>query len=564
MAALKPELSTDDGQERRRPLDSPSSLIRQVDVNSVISERELTRLYWTMGDVACWLDIQGWGKYRKAFIKLRIDGTTLGGLRPLTLIKDLNVAPLEAFPLFNDICLLYRTTDFKMRNIDLDFRRKVNLKPLALSPTTKITQEMACRLLCGLRCVESVSASDPGAKLLTGKTNRWFLAYLKEPPTPKEVKILLGTSRRRGRHRGQKQGLSPTGSPLTPKKSGLEPLDLTPEAAEVKCEPPKTVSAPTTPDRPTSAEGLPTTPDREEEKEAEPTPTKRGSISSDGEGNECPICLESWDVGMERMALPCAHIFCQKCITDWLSLHRSCPICQMNPDDEDLLMTMLASQFDTGMGQPASAPTKLPAGPLAGITSRSKTEPSPGRSRTPLKIGSNPNHRRNQSTDPFDLAFEEYKMESQQGFGRPYRRASYANFSASHTPCALCHGPVKPGPRTVTYDCGHTFHKRCAKASGNRSDRNLGGCPFCIGPQAKWEFRKHSRWLAFPPEICRRLDAQSRKRGADVVVYDQRLLEIDVRSRTVRDITSPSPNGRTYRLRRQKPAPSKKDACLVM
>merc|ERR1711879_1052764 len=60
-------------------------------------------------------------------------------------------------------------------------------------------------------------------------------------------------------------------------------------------------------------------------------------------------------------ALPCAHIFCQRCITDWLSRHRSCPICQMNPDDQDLLMTLLASEFD----QPASAPNLKPTGRAA-------------------------------------------------------------------------------------------------------------------------------------------------------------------------------------------------------
>merc|ERR1711879_6753 len=72
----------------------------------------------------------------------------------------------------------------------------------------------------------------------------------------------------------------------------------------------------------------------------------------------------------------------------------------------------------------------------------------------------------------------------------------------------------------------------------NRSDRK-GGCPFCVGPAAKWQFRKHSRWHDLPPAVCRRLDAQGRRRpGTDVVVHQQRLLEIDVRNKTVRDITT--------------------------
>merc|ERR1719510_487342 len=43
--------------------------------------------------------------------------------------------------------------------------------------------------------------------------------------------------------------------------------------------------------------------------------------------------------------MPCAHLFCQRCITDWLSVERSCPICQMNPDDEELTMALLDSAF---------------------------------------------------------------------------------------------------------------------------------------------------------------------------------------------------------------------------
>merc|ERR1712039_933837 len=124
--------------------------------------------------------------------------------------------------------------------------------------------------------------------------------------------------------------------------------------------------------------------------------------------------------------------------------------------------------------------------------------------------------------DPFDLAFEEYKSD-RSALGRSFRVRSQS-FDDLATPCALCHAPLKrDGPRTTSYPCGHVFHKRCANASGTRSaSQNPGGCPFCDG-FAKWEFRKHSRWLPFPPSICRRLDVQTRKRGPDIVVYDQRL-----------------------------------------
>lgn len=268
------------------------------------------------------------------------------------------------------------------------------------------------------------------------------------------------------------------------------------------------------------------------------------------------------------MALPCAHIFCQRCITDWLSRHRSCPICQMNPDDQDLLMTLLASEFD----QPASAPNLKPMGPLAGAAAAAPSTPQPnGKSRLnpnvpfqiarpstsprpPPTLDTGPDY--DEKIDPFDVSPNRTRQQN--------RRSSYHALANEYEQCALCQGPVKPGRNTVSHDCGHTFHRRCAKASGDRSDRK-GGCPFCVGPAAKWQFRKHSRWHDLPPAVCRRLDAQGRRRpGTDVVVHQQRLLEIDVRNKTVRDITT-SP-ARTYRLRRQKPIPpaQKKEGCLVM
>jgi hypothetical protein len=41
---------------------------------------------------------------------------------------------------------------------------------------------------------------------------------------------------------------------------------------------------------------------------------------------ECCICLEQLD--KDLYALPCAHLFHEKCIRLWLKNHTKCPICE--------------------------------------------------------------------------------------------------------------------------------------------------------------------------------------------------------------------------------------------
>ena len=43
---------------------------------------------------------------------------------------------------------------------------------------------------------------------------------------------------------------------------------------------------------------------------------------------KCSICLMEINEGMESILLPCAHIFHEKCITQWLKIHNTCPLCR--------------------------------------------------------------------------------------------------------------------------------------------------------------------------------------------------------------------------------------------
>ncbi|KMZ61571.1 RING/U-box superfamily protein [Zostera marina] len=40
---------------------------------------------------------------------------------------------------------------------------------------------------------------------------------------------------------------------------------------------------------------------------------------------KCSVCMEDYTVG-KRM--PCLHVFHEICISSWLALHNSCPLCR--------------------------------------------------------------------------------------------------------------------------------------------------------------------------------------------------------------------------------------------
>ena len=43
---------------------------------------------------------------------------------------------------------------------------------------------------------------------------------------------------------------------------------------------------------------------------------------------KCTICLMEISEGTEAILLPCEHIFHEKCITKWLKIHSTCPLCR--------------------------------------------------------------------------------------------------------------------------------------------------------------------------------------------------------------------------------------------
>ena len=43
-------------------------------------------------------------------------------------------------------------------------------------------------------------------------------------------------------------------------------------------------------------------------------------------GKDCPICQEELKTEVRRM--PCGHMYHRECLTRWLELHNSCPVCR--------------------------------------------------------------------------------------------------------------------------------------------------------------------------------------------------------------------------------------------
>merc|ERR1719447_2037304 len=102
----------------------------------------------------------GWSRYKEMFLEKNVDGETLANVRPLTLVKDLSVAPLDAFPLFNDISPLFRSGEFRLKDYDLEFRRKVDLSWMDTQPDQRISLKIAVRILGEFRGQE-VQLNDP-------------------------------------------------------------------------------------------------------------------------------------------------------------------------------------------------------------------------------------------------------------------------------------------------------------------------------------------------------------------------------------------------------------------
>jgi len=608
-------------------VNASNQIIEKVKVDpSVIMDRKFKKIHWKTNDVGLWLELNGWEEYKHVFIDKKIDGESLADYRPLTLVTELNVSPIHAFPLFNDISPLFLSSNLRVNNFDLDFRRKVDMSMIEKNPNKRINFRTALELLTAFR-LQDVEGSDPAMEYFIGKFGRDVLNFLRRPPTAKEQAIIGGW----------------------PVPAEIVDSDESDQKVESQS---KTVCAPLA------------------EQANTPGPTTGGCPSEDGD--ECPICLTPFAEGRELMALPCAHLFCEKCIKDWLRHDRSCPICQMNPDDEELSLALLDDEestlFSTTTGPnsctiPLILDTELGADPLLsnfllgpslgpcqsddekssivtpkrhrkkkskwracraelgdiddeksmlaapGMRSKSKTQSSRisydlrtvddektfvnskrGKSRSSRRRSSVlrshfsvPGGIRRDDRDEKSYLNSSSKRSKRRGQrrashhipssrhhrnrGRPrnQRSQSFQFHPSGYELCALCKSPVNVLKDHVAQPCGHIFHPHCSGATGER-----GGCPFCPAFPAKWLIRKQSRWLELPPNIGRLLDDQMRmsQPSSNIVVFKGKLFEVNSAEQSAVDITHNPP--RSYRIKKEEIArnpqrvKSNENSCSVM
>lgn len=62
---------------------------------------------------------------------------------------------------------------------------------------------------------------------------------------------------------------------------------------------------------------------------------------------DCTVCQEYFTSDVKVKQLPCNHFFHKDCITPWLSLHNSCPICRVSIDSEQSAGTPAGSGTQT-------------------------------------------------------------------------------------------------------------------------------------------------------------------------------------------------------------------------
>lgn len=53
------------------------------------------------------------------------------------------------------------------------------------------------------------------------------------------------------------------------------------------------------------------------------------------ENVQCAICMEDYKLSEEARQLPCKHFFHESCISQWLKLHGTCPVCRKTLSGED-------------------------------------------------------------------------------------------------------------------------------------------------------------------------------------------------------------------------------------
>ena len=69
---------------------------------------------------------------------------------------------------------------------------------------------------------------------------------------------------------------------------------------------------------------------------------------------QCAICMEDFSLNDVAKKLPCKHLFHEPCISEWLKLHGTCPVCRKNLNGEDTSQREYISRPPTAAEAPGS------------------------------------------------------------------------------------------------------------------------------------------------------------------------------------------------------------------
>ena len=67
-----------------------------------------------------------------------------------------------------------------------------------------------------------------------------------------------------------------------------------------------------------------------------PSSTITEKKESEGQENNCIICISDFEIGDKVTSLPCLRVFHTECIKSWLQSKNHCPICKYNITEESL------------------------------------------------------------------------------------------------------------------------------------------------------------------------------------------------------------------------------------